>query len=227
MNPMENTSTDTPAHGSSGSGAAADPLRSTLTSNGEGGAGGFDAIDTGPTSKVPQGAAVLVLVALVGGGAIFTMRQFGLGSGFHYDDISIDYPMNAQQVSGGNDYEDVLSDLTNHSLPHVALQELRPKPFELKSEHVEEREFEAVIGETPEERAVRMQAERDSALQREFTKLTLNSVIGGSRPIARISGTAVRPGDIINDVFVVEKITGRNVYLSAEGRQYTLTMSGN
>ncbi len=179
MNPMEDTSTDTASQGSSGPSAGVDPLRSTLTSDGEGGAAGFDALDSGPTSKVPQGAAVLVLVALVGGGAIFTMRQFGLGSGFNYDDISIDYPINAQQVSGGNDYEDVLSDLTNHTLPHVALQELRPKPFELKSQQVEEREFEAVIGETPEARALRLQAERDTALQREFTKLTLNSVIGG------------------------------------------------
>lgn len=219
MNPMENTPAENDASGS-------DPLTSPMTS-GQNGASSFDAIDTGATSKIPQGAAVLVLVALVGGGAIFTMRQFGLGSGFRYDDISIDYPVEAASTSGDNGYEDVLSDLTNHTLPHVALADLRPKPFQLDDGDTDEKQFESVARETPEQRAARERAMRDAALQREFTKLTLNSVIGGSRPIARISGQAVRPGDVINGMFLIDDIRGRVVYLSAEGRRYTLTMSGN
>lgn len=219
MNTTENTSGE---HGAS----ASDPLTAPITSAQDGTAG-FDAVDTGASSKIPQGAAVLVLVALVGGGAIFTMRQFGLGSGFNYDDISIDYPIDAAGTTSGDDYEDVLSDLTNHTLPHVALAELRPKPFQLDGGPEGEKEFESVAQETPEQRAARERAARDAALQREFTKLTLNSVIGGSRPIARISGQAVRPGDVINGMFHIDDIRGRVVYLSAEGRQYTLTMSGN
>ena len=68
MNPLENTSMETP--GSSGhAGSNADPLRSPLAGDSEAGDVGFDAIDSGANSKIPQGAAVLVLVALVGGGA--------------------------------------------------------------------------------------------------------------------------------------------------------------
>jgi len=224
MNPLENTSGDTSSSGSSG----ADPLRSPLATDADGSDLGFDAIDSGANSKIPQGAAVLVLVALIGGGAIFAMRQFGLGSGFNYDDITIDYPIDAKEASSEeDDYEEVLTDLTNHTLPHVALEDLRPKPFELQALASDEPEFEPVSRETPEERAARKRAERDATLQREFIKLELNSVIGGSRPIARISGIAVRPGDTVNDIFTVTRISGRSVHLEAEGREYVLTMGGN
>ncbi len=223
MEMTENTTNEAQSSGGSGS-AGADPLSSPA---GGGGSEGFDAVETAASSKVPQGAAVLLLVALIGGGAIFTMRQFGLGSGFRYDDITIDYPIDAKPVSDSDDYAEVISDLTDHSLPHVALAELRPKPFELESGPAAEEEFASVSGESEEARLARERAERDAMLQREFARLTLNSVIGGSRPIARVSGQAVRPGDIIDGIFYVTQISGRAVHLEAEGRRYTLTMAGN
>jgi len=198
-----------------------------LSAPNAGAASAFDAVEQATDSKIPSGVAVLVLVALVGGGAIFAMRQFGLGAGYRYDDITIDYPIDAKQVSDESDeYETIVSDLTDHDVPHVPITDLRPSPFQLRTGPEEtERDFEAVAAESEEQRRARQRAERAATVQREFSKLELNSVIGGSSPIARVSGQAVRIGDTISGIFTVAQISGRHVVLEAEGRQYTLTMA--
>jgi hypothetical protein len=221
MNPPEslvnNDSSD-----SASAGGAGDPLQSPLTGSGT---PAFDAVETTPESKIPPGLAVLLLVMLVGGGAIMLMRQFGLGAGYEFDNVTIDYPIDAMQASDSDDdYERVISDLTNHDVPHVELAELRPKPFELRGAPREEEDFAPVALETEEERLERERRQRSAMLQREFNKLELNSVIGGSSPIARISGIAVRPGDVVGGAFTVARISGRSVELEAEGRTYVLTM---
>ena len=207
--------------GQNGSGA------DQLSSLNAGASSPFDAVEQASDGKIPSGVAVLVLVALVGGGAIFAMRQSGLGAGYRYDDITIDYPIDAKQVSDeSDDYKTIVSDLTDHDVPHVPISDLRPSPFKLRSgPEADEREFEAVAQETPEERRARQRAERAAVVQREFSKLELNSVIGGSSPIARVSGQPVRVGDSISGIFTVAQIAGRHVVLEAEGRQYTLTMA--
>lgn len=223
--------TTPPASGETPPGASApsagtpveDPLRSPMT--GGGGGPSFDAIETAEESKIPPGVAVLLLVMLVGGGSIMLMRQFGLGGGYTFDEITIDYPIDAQTVGDSDDeYEQIISDLTNHDVPHVSLSDLRPKPFELFTRRRASEARAASLGETEEERREREARERRAQLQREFQKLELNSVIGGSAPIARISGVAVRPGDRVAGLFTVTRIAGRTVELEADGRIYQLTM---
>ena len=220
MNPGENTP---PA--ASSEPTVGDPLRAPMPVTAEGGTG-FDTVEAVETSTLPRGVAVLILVALVGGGSIMGMRQFGLGSGYAYDDIKIDYPIDAQVVSNDEEYDGILDDLTNHNVPHVAINELRDSPFELAGTTPVEEMHTAAHAETPEEREARLRMLREQQIQLEFYKLTLNSVIGGSSPIARVAGQPVRPGDRINDLFLVKEITGRSVVLEAEGKTYTLTMSG-
>lgn len=205
----------------------ADPLKTPDAAGAEGGSGGFDSTASAPGSAIPQGLAVLVLVALVGGGSIMGMRQFGLGSGYTYDNITIDYPVNVNEVSEDHEqYQQILADLTDHSVPQIALNELREDPFVLRGGKKAE-EFHAVAEETPAEREARLRLLREQEVQREFYKLTLNSVIGGSSPIARVAGRPVRLGDTVSGLFVVTEITGRSVVLEADGKTYTLTMSGN
>jgi len=221
MNPMDTLAkTDAPDAGPPSS-AHGDPLRSPLTGSGT---PAFDSVETTPESRIPPGLAVLLLVILVGGGAIMLMRQFGLGAGYTFDTVTIDYPINAAQTSDDDDYEQVITDLTNHDVPHVELAELRPRPFELRGGEREEEEFTPVAAETEAERLERERRQRAATLQREFNKLELNSVIGGSAPIARVSGVAVRPGDVVAGAFTVTRISGRSVELEAEGRTYVLTM---
>lgn len=213
-----------PNAGSPNAGAPVeDPLRSPIT-GGDGGPS-FDAIETAEESKIPPGVAVLLLVMLIGGGAIMLMRQFGLGGGYTFDEITIDYPIDAQTASDSDDeYEQIISDLTNHEVPHVALSDLRPRPFELRTAQRVAESAPVSVGETEAERRERERRERRAELQREFQKLELNSVIGGSAPIARISGVAVRPGDRVQGLFTVTRIAGRTVELEADGQIYRLTM---
>jgi len=84
--------------------------------------------------------------------------------------------------------------------------------------------IEAINLDDPEARRLAELQARLAKVQSEFNKLELNSVLGGSMPIARISGEAVRVGDKIGDYFTVVAIHGRSVELSAEGEIYTLFM---
>lgn len=216
---MNTPETDGPARGAQ---PTDDPLRSPMALRGEGGS--FEPAEDSAASKIPSGAAVLVLVMLVGGGAIMLMRQFGLGGGYKFDDITIDYPMDAMEASDrGGEYEQVITDLTNHDVPQVSLKELRDEPFQLRGAAPKE-SFTSTAFESEADRLARERQARLLEVQREFQKLELNSVIGGSAPIARVSGVPVRPGDTVNGVFTVRRITGRSVELEAEGRVYMLTM---
>ena len=49
-------------------------------------------------------------------------------------------------------------------------------------------------------------------------------MIGGSNPVARISGQAVRVGDTVAEVFTVKAIHGRAVDLDYEGETFTLSL---
>jgi hypothetical protein len=66
--------------------------------------------------------------------------------------------------------------------------------------------------------------EREQNIQSEFSVLRLNSVIGGSMPVARISGELVREGDKLGTFFTVKQISTREVVLTVDGKDFVLSM---
>lgn len=73
--------------------------------------------------------------------------------------------------------------------------------------------------------------QREAAINAAIAGLEVQSVMGGSRPVARINGTVVQAGSKVStsasDVtFVVESITGRQVILALEHRRWALELGG-
>lgn len=184
-----------------------------------------DSFNSGSAAKRSTGGfLVLGLVVVVAGGSLFVMRKLSAGRNLASADIKLDYPIGADGSlqDGGNEHIKVLDDLASiDSSVQVPLESIEKKnPFVLGDGEV----IEAANIDDPEARRLAELQARLAKVQAEFNKLELNSVLGGSTPIARISGEAVRVGDKIGDYFTVIAIHGRSVELSAEGEIYTLFM---
>lgn len=180
--------------------------------------------DAAPSRIPGSGFLVLGLVIVVAGGSLYMMRKFGANRNIAVADIKIDYPMDATGSLAPDDNEHirVLNDLSGpDSSVQVPLDEVREDPFEIPTDEVE---IAAGPEEDPEAERLRQLAERKKVIQNAFNSLDLNSVLGGSIPIARISGQPVKTGDTIGEYFTVIAIHGRSVDLMADGEKYTLEM---
>ena len=74
------------------------------------------------------------------------------------------------------------------------------------------------------DRARRDAETKHGKVQASLSTMKVNGIIGGSNPVARISGEAVRVGDTVGEIFTVKAIHGRGVDLEHEGVTYTLNM---
>lgn len=187
----------------------------------------FAAANTG--RGVSAQAIMLVLVVAVSGGLLFAMRTIGKKSAIDfsaasYEDFQPDSKLQA-------DYERVMASLTSvHDPLDVALADLSRSPFAFRQSELpvptpdNPRPVASPQGETPEQMAARLAAQNKALIAAEFAKLTLHSVLGGKRPIARINDETVTVGDMVADLFQVAAIDGRSVILTARGQNYTLTM---
>ncbi len=182
-------------------------------------------LPTGQSSRarVSTGTLILLLVVVVAGGVLYIMRQFGLGTRLELVDVKIDYPIDGPRTDT-EQHERVLAALRDSSVAvQVPLEEVKKNPFQLGMKKDEASPEPAST--SPYDREAAERARRQQLIRNTFESLELNSVVGGSMPIARISGENVRVGDRVKDLFVVSSIRGRSVELVADGEVYTLTMS--
>jgi hypothetical protein len=174
-------------------------------------------------------AVMLVLVVAVSGGLLFAMRTIGKKSSIDFSAASYeDFQPDSKLQS---DYERVMASLTSVQDPlDVALADLSRSPFAFRAADApiptpdNPRPLATPQGESPEQAATRRSAARKAALAAELTKLTLHSVLGGKRPIARINDETLTVGDMVADQFLVVSIDGRSVTLSADGQNYVISM---
>ncbi len=180
-----------------------------------------------PRSKVPQQTIVTMVILGVSAGAIFGMRKLGMQAGIAFGDQKIDYtPPDSEKA---RTYERIMGDLSRIQTPlDVALGEFGNSPFMLKQDVPATPGLETPKGPTPEQAAAdeakRKAEQRLADLQDKASKIKLQGVMGGSRPLARIDGETVRVGDKIGEDFVVRKIEGRQVVLTAEKKEFVLEL---
>jgi hypothetical protein len=174
-------------------------------------------------SRVSTGTLILLLVVVVAGGVLYIMRQFGLGTRLELVDVKIDYPIDGSATVSTEQHQQVLASLRDSSTTvQVPLNEVKKNPFQLGLR--EEEAAPEPTSQSPFDREAAERARRKQMIQSTFASLELNSVVGGSVPIARISGDNVRIGDRLKDLFTVRSIRGRSVELVADGEVYILTM---
>lgn len=203
--------------------ASSDPMNESAEGGGLIGVGAD--LPTGQSAKarVSTGTLILLLVVVVAGGVLYIMRQFGLGTRLELVDVKIDYPIDGVRNTDTEQHERVLAALRDSATAvQVPLKEVKKNPFQLGLQ--EDRAAPEPVAQTPFDREAAERARRQQLIRTTFASLELNSVVGGSMPIARISGENVRVGDRVKELFTVSSIRGRTVELVADGEVYTLTM---
>jgi hypothetical protein len=179
-------------------------------------------------SQRPRQAVVGVILTLGAIGAIFAMRQVGMGPAVSFADIDIDYKPNASAT--GPSPRRVLADLErSRRAIQVPADNITQDPFELSLDRTAEPdEVDPNIAQRAElERLAQLREARTRELDRAIAELDLQSVMGGSVPIARISGKVYKVGMPVGDHFTVASIDGRQVTLAADDIEFVLTMDNN
>ncbi len=171
-------------------------------------------------------AGLLVVGAV---GVIFAMRQFGLGPAVSLAEMSIDYE--PAPVSVGAAPGKVLSDLDrSRRAIQVPAELITQDPFELDNAQttVEQPTVDPDLARRAEEESLRLAREqRKKELDDALAKLKLQSVMGGSKPIARIDNQVCKMGMMVGEFFMISRIEGRKVTLTADGYTFVLSMEKN
>jgi len=191
-------------------------------------------IDSGgamaPSAAAPliRGLVVLGVLLAVAGGGLVSMRSMGQRGLVEDPDVKIDIKAftegDASVVT--SDHLELLEDLRGAGeFAQVSLDNVQMNPFTMRVPTEARPTVQRPSNqETEEQRLAREQAARLAELQREFSRLRLNSVMAGAVPIAQISGTLVRVGDLVSERFRVSRIEGRSVELQAEGQVFVLVI---
>jgi hypothetical protein len=179
--------------------------------------------------KVSTQALALGALLAFGGGMIYAMRLLGIGPMTTLAHTELPNYDLAHSGSRTSDNKQILQDLAaNHAASQVPVEEVQKNPFKMSDLAA------AAPAATPGDnsaaaRAAAERAKRDADQKRSkvlaaFNGLKINGIIGGSHPVARISGDAVRVGDTVAEVFTVKAIKGRSVELEHEGEIFELSM---
>lgn len=184
-------------------------------------------------SKVSGQLLIAVSVLAIGGGAIYGMRYLGMQAGLDENIVSIEYASETNTTDISNRFQTVMRNLDESTLA-VQIEDkdaFSVSPF-TRIEADAEPDILIDPGMSEEERLAR-QAEYELKRERELRhtmvmseamRFTLQGVVGGSRPAARVSGMPVRAGMTLGEFFTVSEITGRSVIIEADGMRFELVM---
>lgn len=185
-----------------------------------------EALNLPARSSHARPAVVTGLIVAAAVGALLAMRHFGLGPALSLADVSVQYER--AETQPGASPAKVLADLErSRRAVQVPADYISSDPFEL-----------AVEADTPKTPAIDADLARQAELERQrlarearlreletaADKLTLQSVILGAKPIARINDRMYQLGSTVEELFTVEAIEGRQVTLAADGLEFTITL---
>ena len=165
-------------------------------------------------SKLSQPMVVAGFVVMLAVGALGGMHVFGPRAATA-DDLP-QYAASTHSASDAQRARDMIDALQRSSRPMqftstLVLASPFAEPF-VETKAVEKKvDSEAEIAERQRRELVRR-----------FEKLELNSVLGGTNPVARINQSVYREGDLVDEVFTVVQITGRGVLLTADEQRFVL-----
>ncbi|VAX41546.1 hypothetical protein MNBD_PLANCTO03-1784, partial [hydrothermal vent metagenome] len=162
-------------------------------------------------------------------GAIFAMRQFGMGPAISLAEMDIDYKPAA--ISSGTTPKKILAELDrSRRAVQVPADLITQDPFELDNAQaaVTEPTVDPDLARRAEEERLRLAREaRQQELDETLDTITLQSVMGGSVPIARIDGKVYKVGMTVCEMFTITQIEGRDVTLAADGHTFVISMDND
>lgn len=179
----------------------------------------------GGRSRSAMVAAFVVVAAI---GSLFAMRQLGLGPAVSLAEVAVEYTPDEDSQPGISSGK-VLADLDrSRRAIQVPAEKINQDPFQLNAEDATEQtpKIDADLARRAELERQRLAREaRQQDIETALDDLTLQSVMLGSRPIARINGEVYQIGMPVAEYFTVTAIAGREVTLKADNQTYTLSLS--
>lgn len=182
-----------------------------------------------PKTSVSIQNVLMMLVVAGSTGLIYGMRVIGMGSGVAMASVKIDYTPPEVDPAKLARQERMLASLQN---PHAAI-DVDPRSLGLTPFITKAREDTNVLVVDDSAAGEARRLEQLRRAKEEFRKkrqdalagLHLQSVMGGSVPIARLNGENYTLGDRIGEFFTIVGIEGRSITLESEGEHFTLEMS--
>ncbi len=185
------------------------------------------------SSKVNAQLVIAACVLAIGAGAVYTMRYVGMQAGLDENIVSIDYASDANAVDFSKRFSSVMDTLDESSLSVqlVDRSSFADQPFARPSAIVDDPE--PIDPGMSEEERLAIQQERDRQreieLRREMVvseamRFTLQGIVGGTNPAARVSGNPVRAGMTLGEYFTVTEINSRSVVIEADGMKFELAL---
>lgn len=182
---------------------------------------------SGPAKRVSTPAVLVAVVLASCAGLLWGMRALGVGPLTGGDEVKIDYTPEGKAKNGA--HKKLLGELERSSQPvQVPTEQITKNPFKLTGKPNDV--IEAAADNSDEllrkqlDATAKRKAEREKKLVDTLASMALQGVLGGSVPVARVSGETVRVGDTIGEFFTVKAITGRMVTLEADGKEFQLSM---
>tara|TARA_R110000744_G_scaffold210303_1_gene329395 strand:- start:1388 stop:2161 length:774 start_codon:yes stop_codon:yes gene_type:complete len=212
---------------------------SVIPGMGNDAAGGGSSFSTGSAEPSKFNGQVMLagLVFAIGVGSIYAMRYIGMQAGIKESVSMVDYTASTTSPDFVKRFDKIMDDLEEVSvsvqfdndtvLPQepFTMAKLDDPTDEYLAPPVNEDDMNAQMARLARQRAEQERLDREAVIQsyeKLASKLKLQSVIGGSRPVARISGEPVAIGMTVADTFKVLAINGSQVILEVEGMKYEL-----
>lgn len=166
----------------------------------------------------------LLIVVAVSAAVLYGMRTMGGMASLDLVEIEIDYPLDASERATAA-HDDVIDELVSSTeVVQVPLESIRMNPFVWKMSPPKAEVDSAEQARLEAERIAKEQERLERERRAAFSKLTLNSVMGGRVPVAMISGELVKVGDPVGEHFTVRTIEGRRVVLDGFETTWELTL---
>lgn len=212
-------------------GGATGPGVSPATFGTTGGEGfGPEALTT-PKRKISTQQVALLGMVVLGGAALWGMRQHGLQAGMTFAAPAIEYQPPSADKNQQASQQRVLSALERTGMhAQVPAEKFDRNPFStgLKKTIAT---AGSPVDQPEEDQGAREAALEEQKLQERLALLQVQGVMGGRVPLARINGAVHRTGDVLDKVFRIKSIDGRSVVIEYPGvggvgepRTATLTM---
>ncbi len=175
-------------------------------------------------------------VLVMGIGVVVGMRQLSIAAAKAGEMYSLDFKPEAEDVEAVAKFDRVMRDLELSGRPmQVPLDKLTKSPFtfsfndepvqiedgeDMSLAQLREAQRQAALEEQRQAAAVEA---RNNEIMSALAEMKVQSVLGGGTPVARVSGEAVREGDMLG-IFRAVKISGRTVVLEVDDRYFAIQM---
>lgn len=188
-----------------------------------------------PKKRLHLSAISMVLAVMMAGGLLVGMRQLGLGPKFASAKDGPEIQLPGDNKMHAANQELILAELNaSRTTNQVPQDRVKKNPFKIAFALGLPSEMTPVAakpGDKADPEAIRMaklakkKMERAKDIAARKLTLKLQSVLNGTRPVARINGTVFRVGDTVEDYFTIKSISGRSVELEVDDELFTIDMT--